>query len=96
MAVGLPIVTTRWRSLPEMFQANYPGLVDTHSPAQIADALLHLITSEVGDDFRKVFLKNYTLESYLAGLAAAFRSIETAVVEIPATHAIQPQSSHQR
>jgi glycosyltransferase involved in cell wall biosynthesis len=92
MAFGLPVVTTRWRSLPEMFPPNYPGLVEIHSPEKIADALIHLITSEAGDDLRKIFLRNFTLESYLAGLARAFRSIETAVVE-PATPVLQPQSS---
>ena len=39
MAFGLPIVTTRWRSLPEMLPPNYPGLVDSQSPEQIAAAL---------------------------------------------------------
>lgn len=76
MAFGLPIVTTRWRSLPEMFPQNYPGLVDIHSPRQIGEALLRLIASDAGDDFRKTFVRNYTIESHLAGLAGAFRSVE--------------------
>ena len=29
MAFGLPIVTTRWRSMPEMLPPDYPGLVDS-------------------------------------------------------------------
>ena len=44
MAFGLPIVTTRWRSLPEMLPLNYPGLVDSQSPEQIAAALIRLRT----------------------------------------------------
>ena len=44
MAFGLPILTTRWRSLPELFPANYPGLVNVRSPEQIADRLLALMT----------------------------------------------------
>ena len=95
MAFGLPVVTTRWRSLPEMFPATYPGLVEIHSPEKIADALLHLITSDVGDDLRRIFDRDFALESYLAGLANAFRSIETPVVEIPARPALQSQPSHQ-
>ena len=32
MAFGLPILTTRWRSLPELFPPDYPGLVDICHP----------------------------------------------------------------
>lgn len=92
MAYGLPVVTTRWRSLPEMLPANYPGLVDARAPEQIADALVKLIPSEVGNDLRKVFLRDFALESHLAGLAAAFHSIENPTEIISAT--LQPQSQH--
>jgi glycosyltransferase involved in cell wall biosynthesis len=89
MAFGLPVITTRWRSLPEMFPANYPGLVDTHAPQQIADSLVQMLTSEAGDDLRKIFQRNFALESYLDGLARAFRSIETPVMEIETSRALQ-------
>ena len=91
MAFGLPVITTRWRSLPEMFPANYPGLVDIRSPEKIADALLQLMTSEVGDDLRQVFLRNFALESYLTGLAESFRSVEKSSEEIAPMPALQPQ-----
>jgi glycosyltransferase involved in cell wall biosynthesis len=72
MAFGLPILTTRWRSLPELFPANYSGLVNIRSPEQVADVMLALITSETGEGFRDIFLRNFTLERHLAGLADAF------------------------
>ena len=75
MAVGLPIVTTRWRSLPELFPAGYAGLVDIRSPEQIADGLVESLTED-GENLRGLFLKNFTLESYLSGLANAFHSLE--------------------
>jgi glycosyltransferase involved in cell wall biosynthesis len=64
MAFGLPIVTTRWRSLPELFPAGYPGLVDVRAPEQLADGLLNALT-ENGEILRGIFLKNFALESYL-------------------------------
>ena len=76
MAFGLPILTTRWRSLPELFPADYPGLVNIRSPEQIADVLLALITSETGEIFRDIFLRSFTLERHLAGLADAFLHAE--------------------
>src|SRR5205085_11152584 len=75
MAFGLPILTTRWRSLPEMFPANYAGLVDIRSPEQIANVLPVLMTGEAGDGFREIFLRHYTIERHLSGLADAFNSI---------------------
>jgi glycosyltransferase involved in cell wall biosynthesis len=76
MAFGLPILTTRWRSLPELFPANYPGLVNIRSPEQIADRLLTLPAIETGEGFRDIFLRSFTLERHLAGLAEAFAQVE--------------------
>ena len=75
MAFGLPVLTTRWRSLPELFPSNYPGLVDVRSPDQIADRLLDLL-AEDGETLRQTFLAKFTLSNYISGLAAAFHSVE--------------------
>ncbi len=81
MAFGLPIVTTRWRSLPELFPAGYPGLAEVRSPEQVADGLLKALTED-GEVLRGIFLKNFALESYLSGLANAFHSLEQPGAEI--------------
>jgi glycosyltransferase involved in cell wall biosynthesis len=78
MAYGLPILTTRWRSIPELFPPDYSGLVEVRSPEQIAETLLRLATTETGEEFREIFLKNFTLESHLSALRQAFLSVETA------------------
>jgi glycosyltransferase involved in cell wall biosynthesis len=75
MAFGLPILTTRWRSIPELFPVNYPGLVEIRSPEQIARALLELLPSETGEGFREIFVRNFTLERHLSGLADAFHKV---------------------
>lgn len=75
MAYGLPVLTTHWRSLPEIFPHDYTGLVDIRSLPQIADALLRLMTED-GAVLRGLFLKNFTLDKYLSGLATAFHKIE--------------------
>ncbi|HXI68966.1 MAG TPA: glycosyltransferase family 4 protein [Verrucomicrobiae bacterium] len=76
MAFGLPIVTTRWRSLPEMLPDGHNGLVATQSPDDIAAALLRLALEEPGEDLRENFLAHFSLESHLWKLATAFRSVE--------------------
>jgi len=78
MAFGLPILTTRWRSLPELFPADYLGLVNVRSPEQIAEGLLALMNGETGEGFRGIFLRSFTLERHLAGLAEAFTQLESA------------------
>jgi hypothetical protein len=35
-----------------------------------------LLTSESGEGFRDIFLRNFTLNRYLSGLAEACRSVE--------------------
>jgi glycosyltransferase involved in cell wall biosynthesis len=77
MAFGLPVVTTRWRSLPEMFPPDYPGLVAGQNPAALAAALLKVLEVKSGEMARKQFNTCFTLEKHLAALAAALRSVES-------------------
>jgi glycosyltransferase involved in cell wall biosynthesis len=76
MSYGVPIVTTRWRSLPEMLPEFYPGLVADQNPEALAAAILEVLVTESGERLRAHFTKHFTLESHLAGLAAAIRSVE--------------------
>jgi len=76
MAFGLPVVTTRWRSVPEMLPPDYPGIVEPKSPEQIAGALRHLAGVDLAEPLRKTFLRRFTIEQHLAGMAEAIRSVE--------------------
>jgi len=91
MAFGLPILTTRWRSIPELFPPDYPGLVDIKSPEQVAKGLLSLLDTDIGESFRGVFQQQFTIEGHLIGLARAFHSVENASAHgLPVTHAANP------
>ncbi len=76
MAFGLPVVTTRWRSLSEMLPANYPGLVPIRAPEKLAAAMINLMTQETGEGLRQMFLARFTLEAHLTKLAEALSAIE--------------------
>jgi len=76
MAFGMPILATRWRSLPDLFPAKYPGLVEIQSPDEIASALFHLALRDDSDEFRKTFLERYTVEKFLAEMANALNTAE--------------------
>lgn len=76
-AFGLPVIATRWRSIPEIVPPGYPGLVEPRSPAQIADALLVMARQEGPMEARQYFLNHYLLERHLDNLAQAIRSVES-------------------
>lgn len=76
LAHGLPVVTTQWRSLPEMLPADYSGLVPIRAPAAVGQAMLDLLARESGENLRQIFLERFTLEKHLTALAAAITSVE--------------------
>jgi glycosyltransferase involved in cell wall biosynthesis len=93
MAFGLPVITTRWRSLPELLPPGEHSLVDTCSPEQIADALVAGLTVDGSAAARENFLRHFTLQQYLAGLAEAFHSLESADHTAPAPALPVPASN---
>jgi len=76
MAFGLPIVTTRWRSLPEMLPPNYPGLVNDQNPDEIAATMIQLLAEKSGLYVRQFFCERFTIQRHLTDLAAAIRTVE--------------------
>ena len=77
MAFGLPIVTTRWRSLPEMLPPDYPGLVNGQDPDEIGAALLKMAGDDSSVRLREIFLSRFSAEQHLASLAGALHGLET-------------------
>jgi glycosyltransferase involved in cell wall biosynthesis len=76
MAFGLPLVTTRWRSLPEMLPPEHPGLVAGQEPDEIATAILKVLAEKSGLRVRRHFCERFTLERHLGDLAVALHSVE--------------------
>jgi glycosyltransferase involved in cell wall biosynthesis len=76
MSFGLPIVTTRWRSLPEIFRPGSSGLVEPRNPAQVSDALIQSLPVDSARDMRDWFLQHFTLDRHLASMAQAIKSVE--------------------
>lgn len=73
MAFGLPVVTTRWRSIPEHLPDGYLGLVEPEQPAQVAAALL-AVAGEDGSLFRGIYERQFSRVEHIERLAAALRS----------------------
>jgi glycosyltransferase involved in cell wall biosynthesis len=77
LAFGLPIVSTRWRAIPDMLPPDFPGIVDKKSPGQIATALRRIAPLDQAAGMRKIFLERFTIERHIAKMAEAFRSVES-------------------
>ena len=76
MSFGVPVIASRWRSVPELLPADYNALVDTHSPDQIADAILRIMLTQSGRKVRQMFVERYRLDKHLANLADAIHSLD--------------------
>lgn len=74
MAHGLLCVTTRWRSIPELFEEGYPGLVDPRNPEQVVAALRRLAEVDGSAALRRRFEECYRAERWLGQMAEALRS----------------------
>ncbi len=89
MAFGLPIVSSRWRSIPEILPVGYPGLVQPRNPKQLADALIGMLSFDAIEPLRARFLERFTLQHYLRGLAEAIHSLAEPSTAV--TTAVAPQ-----
>jgi glycosyltransferase involved in cell wall biosynthesis len=78
MAFGLPIVTTRWRAIPEIFPEKYAGLVDPQSPEQIAVVFEKFLREYHAQTFRTQFLDRFTETKYMQNLTSVLRSVADA------------------
>ena len=65
MASGMTIITTRWRSLPDILPADYPGLVPIKTPERVAAALLEALSRDDAEMLRRHFLAHYTTDRHL-------------------------------
>ncbi len=76
IAFGLPVVTTRWRAIPDILPSDYAGFVLPRSPRDVATALI-AAACEDGTGLRAHFLAHYTVSHYLRGLQANLQAIES-------------------
>jgi glycosyltransferase involved in cell wall biosynthesis len=73
LAYGLPCVTTRWRSIPEYFPADYPGLCIPRDVPALARALHSVVERVDGRSLRHEYEQRFAVAPHLSALAAAIR-----------------------
>ncbi len=65
MSYGLPLITTRWRAIPDLMPPDYCGMVDAHSPTQVAEAMMRILHGENGSLLRSWFLDKFTEPAFI-------------------------------
>jgi len=81
MMMSLPVVTTRWRSIPHIIADGEHGfLVPTRDSSALADKLSTLLQNsklgeEVGRRGRMKYLKEYSIENHLAKMEEVFKIV---------------------
>ncbi len=73
LAYGLPCVTTRWRSIPEYFAADYPGLCIPRDIPALAQALHAVVDRVDGGILRLEYERRFAVGPHLEALASAIR-----------------------
>jgi glycosyltransferase involved in cell wall biosynthesis len=78
MAMGLPIVTTRWRGIPEILPPGYTGFVPPRAPAAIAERLREMMIADaaVFERLRRRYLESFSVPRHVEQLRAALVAAE--------------------
>lgn len=76
MAFGMPVVTTRWRGIPELLPDDYEFIVEPRDSAALTERLLAAATTGRGEFLRERYLQQFTTSRHLAALASALRSVD--------------------
>lgn len=77
MAYNLPIISTYWRMVPEIFPENYQYLVNARNPNSIAHILKQLVRQPEDIHLRDWFLNNYTLKIWQDRMHSALSSVSS-------------------
>jgi glycosyltransferase involved in cell wall biosynthesis len=70
MAAGMNVITTRWRALPDLLPADFPGFVPLRDPTAVAEALIAALVRD-GTALRTEFNARFTEARHLAALSKA-------------------------
>ena len=75
MAFGLPVIATRWRGIPAMLPANYPGFVPQQAPQEIAAMMKQLFTLDLTAMLRDRFTECFTGACYVRHMRNALQGV---------------------
>ena len=75
LAADLPIVTTRWRAIPDLLPDDHRGFVESDDPADLAATIAAAVAHPPERKHRAYFLEHYTAEHFGRNIAQALRDL---------------------
>jgi glycosyltransferase involved in cell wall biosynthesis len=78
MAMGMPVVTSRWRALPSLLPPGYPGIVSPRRPEEVAVKLLSSMRED-GTPLREWYSAHFTESVHLGHLQDAILTLAPTV-----------------
>jgi len=82
MAFGMAILTTRWRSIPEVLPPGYAGIIEPRSPAQLEARLLGYLTQDYDPRLRARYLELFTHKRWAENMQRVLLSLDDKPGEI--------------
>jgi len=64
MSAGLPVITTSWRGVPEIFPEGYPGVVEPNSAEDLSEVILDSNATEWSSKLRHCFFEKFTVSKH--------------------------------
>ena len=68
LAFGLPVLTTRWRSIPDALPSDYSWMADSQNALNMTQLAKEALFSDAFPALREWFLLHFTLESHLSAI----------------------------
>lgn len=75
LAADLPIVTTRWRAIPDLLPEDHRGFIEPDAPADLAASIAAAVAHPPPGRHRAYFLEHYTSEHFGRHLAQVLRDL---------------------
>ena len=75
MSAGLPVITTSWRGVPEIFPEGYPSVVEPKSAEDLSEVILNLNAIEWSSRLRHCFLENFTVSKHRSMMVDALAGL---------------------
>ena len=75
LAFGLPVVSTRWRSIPELLDGAQAAIIDDQNPLAVANALESMLSVPAAEINRRIFLDRYEVQNFIGKMAAALIAV---------------------
>lgn len=76
LAYAMPVVTTRWRALPDMIAGSGLPVAPIQSPEELARAMIAIVDYADFFGLRRLFATKYTLCKFTLGITQALQSID--------------------